>query len=230
MSDEQRKPEILVTDAKILHKIKFMQIKRQLVPMLIIFLLILVSVFWKQGFNKTIMLALSLAAFAWYLFERALFRTREKIAAPQANAFVSPLSGRVKSIRQSSDATLVTLTKSLIDVVEVRLPYPDLQKENESHWLFQTRKGNINVRIQAGKITYLGDTLIHGSVIGTIRSGATLTIQVPSTIEVLVKEHQNVFGGETSLFIVEPVPKAEEEPGSILAEEPPEESDISPDE
>ena len=216
MSEMMSKPKVLTSDPNVMHKIKFLQFRRQILPLAAVVIFMAINVIWPEK----IVLYLTIASFGWYLVERILFRTKNKIAAPVAGAFVSPVDGKVQSVRKGADSTLITLNKSFLDVVELRLPYPDLQTEIVNNWNFETPLGQVNVRVKANKIEYFDNKNIHGSVIGVMPGNGIITIHIPSSINVLVSEKQSVFGGESELFLFE-VPAAEEpKPRSILVEVP----------
>jgi hypothetical protein len=216
MSEITSKPPTLTSEPKIMHKIKYMQFRKQLYPLIAVMVFMIVNIFWLQPIFQY----LTIVAFGWYLLERIFFRTKNKILVPEAGAFVSPVEGKVQSVRKSPDATLITLRKSIFDVVELRLPYPDMQTEIADNWNFETPAGQVNIRIKARKIKYFDSNNKPGSVIGVIPGKAVIVIHVPASINVLVNEKQNVFGGETELFSFAKENEAELEPKSILVEEP----------
>jgi hypothetical protein len=217
MTDIQAKPKILTSDPKVLHKIKYAQFRTQVVPLGVIVLLLIIGVLKPFGITGNILFYPTLAAFGWYLVARILFRTKSKILVPEATAFVSPVDGKVSTYKTGENATLMTIRKSFLDVVELRLPYPDLQIDNESTWNFETPQGKVSIRITAPNIKYFENTGIHGSVIGLIPSSAIFTFHLPEKVKVLVKEKQAVFGGETVLFDFAEI--EETTPKNILVDE-----------
>lgn len=217
MSDSQAKPKVLLSDTKVLHKIKLIQFKNQVIPLGVIVILLTIGVIKPFGITGSQLLYPTVAAFGWYLVARILFRTKNKILVPETSTFVSPVDGKVSALKTNEDATLLIIRKSFLDVVELRLPYPQLQIDNESTWNFATSKGIISVRISASKIKYFENTGTHGSVIGVIPSNAIFTFHIPAGINILVKPKQNVFGGETVLFDLDEMPQ--EEPKSVIIEE-----------
>jgi hypothetical protein len=213
MSELEKKPRIILSDPNVLHKIKFMQFRRQIIPLIALVAFMVINIFWNSG----IFLYLTIASFGWYLLEKMFFRTKNKIAEPEAGTFVSPVDGKVISVRTSPDAAMITISKSYFDVVELRLPYPDLQSEIAGNWVFETGKGQINVRIKSENVKYFDNRNIHGAVIGVIHGKARISIQIPPELKILVKEKQNIFGGETELFSFT---EDAEDIKSILVEEP----------
>jgi hypothetical protein len=221
MSEELKKVRTLLSDPKVLHKIKFIQFRRQLLPILAILVLMAVNFINPQNW----MLYPILAAFGWYLLERILLRTKNKIAEPEATAFVCPVDGKVTAVRKGEDMTSLTIRKSWLDVAEVRLPYPGLQADKPDSWKFDTRKGQIVVKIKAGNFRSFENFPVHGGVIGVIIGSGQFSLYLPSGLKVLVQENQTVFGGETELFSLAENAETEEAPKSILVEEPLEEMD-----
>ena len=221
MSEPQAKPKLVLSDPKILHKIKFVQIKRQLIPVSLVIGLLILNIFWFQNW----MLYPILAAFGWYLLERIMFRTRNKILAPEAATFVSPVDGKVASFQHLEDSILMTIKKSFLDVVELRLPFPDKTMEKSDTWLFETPHGKVTMRIYSPKAIYFTDTNVQGGVVGMVPYNAEVTLQIPSGYQLQVQKGQNLIGGETVLFdLNEPFV----EHRSIVVEEPLEEFDNSP--
>ncbi|HOD18547.1 MAG TPA: hypothetical protein PKJ14_07950 [Candidatus Cloacimonadota bacterium] len=214
MNEDTPRPKTLTSDPNILRKIKHKQFMRQLIPLIIVAAALVLNVIYPIYW----LLYPALAAFAWYLLERMLYRTKNKIPVPQETAFVSPVDGKVQSVHKGQDATLLTIKKSWFDVVEVRLPYPGLQMEQANGWKFETPKGSIDVHIKTSKQEFFNDFSTHGQVIGLMPSNAVFTFYIPVGIKVLVQPKQVVFGGETELFSLAEDAETEEEPPSILVE------------
>jgi hypothetical protein len=217
MNEQQEKPKVILTDSKVLHKIKYLQFRRQIIPILMVVALMVLHVFWAQSYTFYI----TMAAFAWYLWERIKFRTKNKILVPDAGTFVSPVNGKIQVLKHADGITQISMRKSFLDVIELRLPYPDLKMENNRNWIFETPKGQVNLRIQSERITFFENTNEPGKVIGVLPGSSIITVNVPSSVKVLVKAGQPVFGGETVLFSL--AEDAEEAPKTILVEEPIEE-------
>ncbi len=214
MPEPDFKTKVLTSDPNVLHKIKSIQFLRQLIPLIIVVILMVLNFVWPQPwiFYPTLL------AFGWYLLERILFRTRHKILAPGEGVFVAPVDGKVQSIRKIEDDTMITIRKSFLDIVEVRLPFPGLQMENTSNWNFETPKGQVNIRFQTDKLNFFGDKNIHGAVIGILPGTAMLAIRVPASAKIMVQEKQNLIGGESILLDFEQEPKKDEERPSIIVD------------
>jgi len=196
MSELNNKPKILVSDPKVLHKIKYMQFRRQAIPLALVVIILVVNIIipYKPLLYPT------LAAFLWYLLERMFFRTKNKIAAPEEGTFVSPVDGKVQSIHKSGEATLLTLRKSWLDNVEFRLAHPDFQRLDDNNWNLDTPSGTVSMRMNASKINYIEVDQVHGAVVGVIPGSVIITFHIPAGLKVQVSDKQNVFGGETVLF------------------------------
>lgn len=214
MSEELKKTEVLTSDAKVLSKIKYLQFKKQMLPLGLVILLIIGNTF----LQKTWMLYPVLVCFAWFLLTKIMYRTKNRIAAPEAGTFVSPVNGNVKSIKRDSDFILLSIRKSWLDVLELRLPYSDLQMEDIRNWNFETPAGQVNIRIQAKKILFFDNKNVLGAVFGAVPGSAVFIIKVPSTVFVNLKEGDPVFGGESELFRFDQIADATGEHKSILAE------------
>jgi hypothetical protein len=199
MTEDTSKPKVLTSDPNVLHKIKFIQFRTQLIPLIAVIFFMVINIVIPQLPNK-IVLYLTIACFGWYLVERILFRTKNKILVPEEGVFVSPIDGKVLSIHTVLDTTTLTLKKSFLDVVELRLPFPEMHTEIIDSWNFDTALGLISLKIKAKKVHYFENNNIHGSVIGVLPGNAIITIKLPANIKVLVKENQNLFGGESELF------------------------------
>lgn len=219
MNETPSRPSIITSDPKVLHKIKFMQLRKQLIPLISVILLMIINIF----LTIKVILYLSIACFGWYLLEKMFFRTKNKIRTPEQGTFVSPVDGKVLSIRRSPDFNLLTIKKAMFDVVELRLPYPDMQSVTDGNWSFETPGGLVNLKIVSDKAKYFENDNIHGSVIGVIPGNAVINIYIPAELKILVRASQNVFGGETELFSL--TEKEDTEPKSYLVEEPIDEMD-----
>ncbi|MFO7659498.1 MAG: hypothetical protein R6V77_01175 [Candidatus Cloacimonadaceae bacterium] len=216
MTEKTDQTKVLLTDTKTLHKIKSMQLRKQMLPIAIVVLLLIANIVYPQRFY----FYPTLAAFGWFLLARMMFRTKNKISAPEPGTFVSPVNGRVQLLQRREDATLITLRKSWLDVVELRLPYPDLKMDSNRNWSFETAAGKVEVSIDSKNITFFDNKNISGDVIGVIPSSAIISIKMPEGILVKVKENQPVLGGETVLFALSEHAFEQSESKSILVEEP----------
>jgi len=216
MTELSNRPKILASDYKVIHKIKYMQFRRQAIPLLAVAACMTASFFLPPGY----MLYPTLAAFFWFLMEKITFRTKHKIAVPEDINFVSPVDGKVKSIRKAEDVTIITINKSLLDVVELRQPYPGMNLENDENWSLDMPQGQVMVRLKSSRMRYFENKNVHGDVIGVVPGGAVITVLAPPAYNVLVVVGQNVFGGETELFTVSEQQEKAPERKSILVEEP----------
>jgi hypothetical protein len=213
MIESTDKPVILTSDPHVLQKIKYLQFRRQLIPIIVVVLLLVLNIFWPHPY----LFYPSLLAFAWYIWERILWRTKNKIAAPEPGTFVSPVNGRISSVKRGEDSTEIILKKSVIDIVELRLPYPGLRMESIRNLLFDTAAGLVSLQIQSHRIAFFENRDVAGEVIGVVPGNSTFEIKVPAGLKILVKPGQAVFGGETVLFSMTEV---EDPTRSILVEEP----------
>jgi len=221
MSEELKKVRTLLSDPKVLHKIKFVQFRRQLLPILVILVL--------MGFNfirpQNWMLYPILAAFGWYLLERVLLRTKNKIAEPDVTAFVCPVDGKIEAVRKGEDLTSITIRKSWLDVAELRLPWLDVEMEKPESWVFNSKMGQFRLKIKAGNLKLFDNLPVHGGVIGVIVGSGTITIYLPAGVKALVHERETVFGGETLLCSLDETAGIDTKSDSILVEEPMDEMD-----
>lgn len=215
MTEHTEPTRVLITDTKTLHKIKSMQLRKQMLPIVIVVLLLIANIVYPLRFY----FYPTLVAFAWFLLARILFRTKNKISATEPGTFVSPVCGRVQALQRNEESTLITLRKSWLDVVELRLPYPDLKMESNRNWSFETPAGKVEITIESKNITFFDNKNITGDVIGVIPSSAIVTINVPAGIFVKIKKGQPVFGGETGIFALSDNSSVQTEPKSILVEE-----------
>jgi len=207
---------ILSTDPNIYHKIKIAQIKRQTIPIIVMIIGILINVFWSfVGFQ-----ILTIACFGWYLWERIIFRTKRKIARPEPDTCVAPFDGKVISVLTGEDTTIVTLKKSILDVVELRLPLPNPVQESPQVWHFDTKSGPVDLRISAPSLKVYEHRNIHADVIGIIPGNATAMLHLPATVHFKLEPKNLIFGGETVLFDLNEAPVTVQERISILVEEP----------
>ncbi len=212
--------ETLITRTDTLRKIKKSQYARQAIPLI----LLAVSIIVNMIYPVTVLRYLAIVAFAWYVILMMMFRTKHKIAKPAAGEFVSPLEGKVTSVRKSDKETFITIRKTFIDIVELRLPTNDPEIDSSGTWIFKTEKGTIQLRLKAAKLKLFDNPAETGEVIGIVPGSAVCTIYLPAAFEVLVVDRQNVFAGETALFKTAEVEaeaeaEAAAERPSILVEE-----------
>jgi len=97
----------------------------------------------------SVALVLALVAVVWYLIVGFSFRFRQKIAAPPANALLSPIQGRIAFSRGNEDVTLLNIRKVLLDRVEIRCPHDSSRLED----------GILHLDSVAGKISFRFDFL-----------------------------------------------------------------------
>lgn len=221
MSEELKKVRTLLSDPKVLHKIKFIQFRRQLLPILAILLLMAFNFISPQNW----MLYPILAAFGWYLLERILLRTKNKIVEPEVTVFVCPVDGKIEAVRRGEDMTSITIRKSWLDVAELRLPWLDVEMEKPDSWVFNSKKGQFRLKIKAGNLKLFDNLPVHGGVIGVIVGSGTITIYLPAGVKAQVHERETVFGGETVLCSLDDAAEMDTKPDSILVEKPMDELD-----
>jgi len=171
----------LLSDADALRRIKLAQIRAQLPALAVVAVAIALKAIWRhsgqwlQGFS----LALVLAGIILWIITSLLFRCRQRIAPPAADALLSPIEGRIEHIRGSGDVTLLTVRKKLLDSVELRSPHSACHLEDGELWL-DTAAGKISFRFNFSHIQWFVEPdLSAGNIIGIVGGTGSCSVIFP---------------------------------------------------
>ncbi len=179
----------LLSDADSLRRIKFAQFRAQVPALVAVAVAIaLKTIFPSAGqWLYNLALALAILAIAVYFFIGLCFRYRQRIPLPSQSALLSPLEGRIDSIRSSEGALLVNVRKKLLDSVELRSPHSDCRLEDGSLFL-DTPQGRISFRFSFKHINWFVDPdLSAGSIIGYVTGNGSCLVRFPVPPELAVQ-------------------------------------------
>lgn len=199
-------------------QIKRKQYLRQLPAILVIIAGICLQ-YWfpRGGFLYYPALIIALGGIAWDLWILGNFRYKEKIAQPEEGEIVSPLEGKIKFIRKSQDLTLINISKSFLDELEIRSPHSDSVLEDEMLKLHMPA-GTITFRFNANEVIWFErPDYSTGNLIGMMIGAGSCTVSLPQGLESRLKEGADISSGQsviTTTSVEEP-----KEPRSILVED-----------
>ena len=199
-------------------QIKRKQYLRQLPAILVIIAGICLQ-YWfpRGGFLYYPALIIALGGIAWDLWILGSFRYNEKIAPAPEGSIVSPLEGKLKFIRQNQDLTLVNISKTFLDELDIRSPHSDCVLEDEMLKL-HLPAGTITFRFNAREVVWFErPDFSTGNIIGMMIGAGSCTISLPQGIGTELKTGADISSGRsviTTTSVVEPKP-----PRSILVED-----------
>lgn len=202
----------------LLKQIKRKQYLRQIPAILVIIAGICLQYWFPHGgFLFYPALIIALGGIAWDLWILGNFRYNDKIARPEEGLIVSPLEGKIKFVRKTQDLTLINISKTFLDELEIRSPHADCVLEDEMLKL-HLPAGTITFRFNANELVWFDrPDFSAGSLIGMMVGSGSCTISLPQGLESKLKEGADISGGQsviTTTTVEEP--KA---PRSILVED-----------
>lgn len=192
-------PEIIYSDPKVLSRIKKMQYRSQVPPLALLILSFLISFVFASFNMRYPSLILSLISLVWFMYLRACYRIREKIPTPETDALLSPLTGKVGSLKRSSDLYQLKISKSFIDVVEIRCPHESAAWEGEAlkvvyqeiPLVFRFEAENLHI--------FPKSEMKPGNTIGVIIGNAKCSISLPQSLVTRLKPGEICEGGVTTI-------------------------------
>lgn len=192
-------PSNISIDPKLLTRIKRMQYRSQIPPLALLVLSFLISFVFASYNMRYPSLILSLISLIWFMYLRACYRIREKIAAPKTEQLLSPITGKVSSLKRSSDLYQLKIAKSFVDVVEIRCPHGSAFWEGE----------NLRVVYQEVPLVFRFEAVnLHifkeidmkpGNPIGMIVGNAMCSISLPQSLVTMLKPGEICEGGVTTI-------------------------------
>lgn len=202
-------PTIIMTPVSFITKIKKMQYRRQLPAIGVVFLgIVLPYWFPGAGFLFYPALVIAIAGVIWYMWIWGNFRFNNKIPVPPADDVLSPIEGKLKFVRRSQDITLINITKSFLDVVEIRSPHTRTILEDEMLKL-HLDMGTITFRFNTEHIHWLDEPdFASGNIIGMIHGPATCTITLPAGMETALQTPHLIHAGITMITTVKGEPRS----------------------
>ena len=187
-------PKQITTEIEYLTQIKKRQIRQQIPPLALLVLSFLVG-FVVPSFGHYPALIIAIIAVIWYMYVGTCHRFKEKIKVPDGDLLLSPVTGRVRSLKTSSDISLLRIDKSFIDLVEIRCPHASCEWEED--------KLRVNYHGQSLIFRFEGEHLIRfvdavmeaGNTIGYIVGNATCSISIPKPLQTKLKPKEICMAG-----------------------------------
>ncbi len=193
-------PPLIYSDPNVLTRIKRMQYRNQLPPLALLILSFLIGFVFASYNMRYPSLALSLIALVWYLYVGNSYRIRQKIALPETDEVYSPLTGKVHSLKRSSDLYQLKIAKSFLDVVEIRCPHESALWDGDA--LRFTYQGTPLVfRFEAKHLNRFEEREMKpGNVIGMISGTAICILNLPQSLVTKLKPGDLCESGVTSII------------------------------
>jgi len=193
-------PEILKSDISILLKIKKQQYRNQLPPLALLVLAFLISFFFSAYNLRYLSWGLSLIAFVWYLYVGFCHRYKEKIPAPEEGALLSPLTGKVRSLKRSSDIYQLRISKSFLDSVEIRCPHTSAEWDKDALRVV-FRDAPLVFRFETEHLVKFAETEMQpGNIIGMIVGSAVCSLNLQQNLMTALKPGDICEGGFTPIL------------------------------
>lgn len=180
-------PKYILSDAKHLAAVKKQQYRHQLPPLALVVFAFLVN-FALPNFNlRYPSLSMAIIAMVWFSYVGACFRIKQRIPVLEGDLLLSPLTGRVRHIKRSSDMNQLKVFKYAIDIVEIRSPHASSEWDGDS--LKLNYKGhNLSFRFEAKELIRFPESSMEaGSLIGMLIGKGSYTINLPLDLSLPVK-------------------------------------------
>lgn len=186
----------LLSEGDSLRKIKYTQIRKQIPALILIAIALALNAIFPGNNLYAWALALALAGIAWYLFIGLCHRYKQRIPLPPERGLLSPIQGRISSIRRSEDITTLNIRKILLDSVEIRCPHDTCRLEDEN--LYQeSDSGRISYRFSFRNIRWFKDAEFSaGNIIGMVTGSGSCTVSLPGNPGLTVREKDSVDAGD----------------------------------
>lgn len=192
-------PQYILSDPEILSQIKKLQYRQQVPPLALLIIGFLISVIVPIFDLRYLSMAICLAAIIWYLYVGACFRFRNRIPMPDHQGLLSPLTGRIKHLKSTTDAYQLVISKHALDTVEIRCPLAGSRWEEDK--LKLDFEGNsLAFRFEAEKLIKLDKPEPKpGEVIGLLIGKASCQIILPRSKPCILSSHTLCEAGITEL-------------------------------
>ena len=191
-------------------QIKRKQYLRQIPPILVIILGIGLQFWFPSG--KILYypaLALAIGGIIWDLWILGSFRYNDKIVQPPEGVVVSPLEGKIKFIRQNPDLTLINISKSFLDELEIRSPHDKTIFEDDMLKL-HLESGTVSFRFNAREVIWFErPDFSTGSLIGMMIGAGSCTVSLPHGIDSELKTGDDISCGQSMITTIKGEPRAQ---------------------
>lgn len=146
----------LLTDYKILRQIQRRKYRRLTSPILAICLSLIITFLLRNlDYMYFPLLTITVASFVWYGYIMVSFRTKGRIVQPERGMMVSPIEGRIKSLRSGGEVHSIRISKAFIDVIEIRCPFPGEYTREGNNLTIMTDSESIHLLFHGKDITWI---------------------------------------------------------------------------
>lgn len=193
-------PNFIYIDIHLLNRIKKLQYKAQIPALALLVLSFLLSFFFATFNMRYPSLILSIISLTWFMYVSACFRMRQKLPIPEPGQVLSPITGKVKSLKRSSDQYQLRIVKSFLDVVEIRCPHESAEWEGnalrlvfgETPLVFRFDTDNL--------VRFPEQEMQPGNVIGMISGSAVCSLNLSQSLMTALKPGDICDGGQTQII------------------------------
>ncbi len=193
-------PEIIYSDPKLLMRIKKMQYRSQIPSLALLILSFLISFVFASFNMRYPSLFLSIVSLIWFMYLRVCYRIKEKIPAPNPENLVSPVTGKVSSLKRSSDLYQLKIAKSFLDVVEIRCPHASAVWDGEALRV-EYQEVPLVFRFEAANLQIFPESEMKpGNLIGMIVGKAMCSISLPQSLVSKLKPGDICEAGVSSII------------------------------
>lgn len=180
-------PKTIITDSQLLTELRKAQIRRQVPPLALLAISFLVSFLLPLLLFHYPSMVIAITSVIWFRVVAATFRCKHQIAVPDGDLLLSPITGKVRSIKSAPDYTLVRISKSMIDYVEIRSPHDSAEWEGDTLKL-KYKGHNLIFRFETNSIKRIESADMQaGNIIGYIIGSAVCSVSIPRELSIAMK-------------------------------------------
>jgi hypothetical protein len=193
-------PQYHISDAKYLAVIRKNQYRHQ-IPALALLVLSFLIKFALPAFNlRYPALGLAFLAMIWYMYIGACFRYKQRIQVYEVETLLSPITGRVRVLKSSSDLSYLKVTKHALDIVEIRSPHSSAEWD-ENNLKLNYRGHNLIFRLDGKEIIRFEDASMEaGNLIGMFIGAGSYSLSLPKPLEFDLNVKDICEAGTTALL------------------------------
>lgn len=192
----------LLSDAGILHKIKKLQYRQQMVATILFVASFIISITLREyALLRYLAAVLSTTGFIFYFITSLKHRYQNRILKPEADALYTPLSGKVSSLKVQDGRHLILLSKSWKKHVEIRSPYTAAFWQGQN-LIVALPSGQAVFRFEAQRFIRIPEAQMQaGEVIALMIGSGNCQVCMPAEYPLLVHSGQIIDAGESRLCL-----------------------------
>jgi hypothetical protein len=188
-------PKTIITDPKYLSIFKKKQIRQQIPSLALLALSFLIGFIVPMFSFRYPAIILTLAAIVWFKYVETSYRFKQRIDVPDGDLLLSPITGRVRFLKSSSDISLIKIGKSVIDLIDIRSPHASCVWDADTLKV-NYRGQNLIFRFDAEHLHRFEDASMDaGNTIGYIVGSAVCSISIPKPLQSGVKLKEICMAG-----------------------------------